>query len=520
MMWSCSIFFSACSGLLWLVGMGALLAVCRRLSVQAHAAEDAAQALSLAPAGSLAAERWLLLRELQSAPFPVYPSAEDWVQLTRSAEGNRFSFRLLQTVTQVLLVWGICGTLWSLCDEIPQMEEFSLHALRQSLWPGVVAVSGYWVLLAAKNRVDTGYERLLNRLEELTLTRMMPKLRRADRVREAQRRFQEQVRALPTLEPLSLSDSAPMAERLGMWRKYLQELLAVMQRARKALAVLSERQQKQAEMLWRQVVVLRCVAAELRRVQLVAAGLQKEATVLGDMLRTALPDARRGGEVAEALKRLQRDAYETEAELVAAATRGSALPRMHQSLAEAWPSLSHSLGVLRQWRQQIESTEKDLHEGFDKMIQAGVSMREQVSLLPEAVSALLHNGRLCGEAVEQCHAFVERIAEAEETMALAAEQWQENMQARAAETAAPLPDEEPELPAPLPEEPTEPLLPDEPQIEPPVLPEPEPEPLEYEPPLPEPEPTPPDALPEPQPEPEKPKKGILGLVFGWLSPRR
>lgn len=373
MTWSCSIFFSVCSGLLWLVGMGALLAVWRRLTIQTQAIADAELGFPVAAGDTLVAERRKLLQDLQEAANPVYPTAEDCAQLTRVAEANRISVRLLGAVTQVLLVWGIAGTLWSLCDEIPHMEEFSLRALRQALRPGVAAVSGYWFLLALKVWMDGRYESLFTRLDALTLTRMMPELRRADALSSAQQRFQAQLASLPILAPWQLPSTGAALRRMEVWQDYLEVLLRVIARSRKALAVFSERRQAQAEALAQVSALWGNMVGQLPRLQLIAAGLGAQAEKLRLQLGKALPVMRESVKAA-ALPAIVQQATEAECSLTDAAERARAWSKMETAFTVRWPVVSESCEIYAKWRQQIELTESGLREGLESLAQVAASL--------------------------------------------------------------------------------------------------------------------------------------------------
>lgn len=386
------------------VGLGALLVVWRRLTIQTQAITDAELGLPFAQE-SLVAERRKLLHDLQEEANPVYPTAEDCAHLTRAAEANLISVQLLGAVTQILLVWGIAGTLWSLCDEIPHMEEFSLRALRQALRPGVAAVSGYWFLLALKVWMDSRYERLFTRLDALTLTCMMPELRREEVMQSARRCFHTQLVTLPTLAPWTLPPTGAVLKRMEVWQEYLEILLRVMARSRKALAVFSERRQAQAEALAQVAALWDNMAEQLPRLQLIAAGLRVQAEKLRLQLDKALPVMRESVKVA-ALPAIVQQATEAERSLTEAAERARAWSKMETAFTVRWPVVSEACKIYAEWRRQIELTEVGLREGLERLAQVAGTLDGRNRELADAMQKLQHGALDLGKS---CRALQEHV---------------------------------------------------------------------------------------------------------------
>lgn len=504
---------------MFVVGLGALLAVWRRLTIQTQAVADAELGQPCAQ-DSLVSERRKLLQDLQEEVNPVYPTAEDCAHLTRAAEANRISVRLLGAVTQVLLVWGIAGTLWSLCDEIPHMEEFSLRALRQALRPGVAAVSGYWFLLALKVWMDSRYECLFTRLDALTLTRMIPELRREDAMQAARLHFHTQLAAFPTLPPWTLPLPAAVLKRMEVWQDYLEVLLRVMARSRKALAVFSERRQAQAEALAQVTALWDNMAEQLPRLQLIAAGLGAQAEKQRLQLGKALPVMRES--VKEAvLPVIVQQATEAERSLTEAAERARAWSKMETAFTVRWPVVSEACKIYAEWRRQIELTETGLREGLERLAQVVGTVdgknRELAAAMQKLQRSALDLGKSCGTLQEpvrlQPSAADTLIDLADKVSGIRTlfqespehgEQAEPRLHTGTHETTEP-------SAVPLPSEVNDgglPALPDEPEEEPAFIP----------PPVAPPSPSMPSVAPVPEPpQPKSERRGIWSSVLRWLN---
>lgn len=519
MPFSCANFFTLLACLMFVVGLGALLAVWRRLTIQTQAIADAEQGLPFAQE-SLVSERRKLLQDLQEAANPVYPTAEDCAHLTRAAEANRISVRVLGAVTQVLLVWGIAGTLWSLCDEIPHMEEFSLRALRLALRPGVAAVSGYWFLLALKVWMDSRYKSLFFRLDALTLTCLMPELRREEAMQSARLCFHTQLVALPTLAPWALPPTAAVLKRLEVWQEYLDALLRVMARSRKALAVFSARQRAQAESLAQVSALWGNMAEQLPRLQLIATGLGAQAGKLRLQLGKALPVMRESVKEAAPADIVQQ-AVGTERSLKEAAECARSWEGMETEFSNRWPSISDACDNYAKCRRQIELTETGLREGLERMAQDARSLAGGTRELAEAMQRLQQGVQ---EVNERCNELQVPVQEQQSVAGMHinladkvsgirtpfqespehGEQAESLLHTETHETT------EPSV-VPLPSEVDaggQPALSDEPEEEPTFIPPPVAPPSPVMPPV--------APIPEP-PQPKSERRGIWSSFFRWLN---
>lgn len=105
---------------------------------------------------------------------PMMPALEDLEQMTREYELSHGALPVLRGVTNVLLMCGICGTLWGVSAQLGSTGGFEVDTLVPCLYPSLVAVVGFIVLNLALGGLLGRFERMVKQLDELTLRFFVP----------------------------------------------------------------------------------------------------------------------------------------------------------------------------------------------------------------------------------------------------------------------------------------------------------------------------------------------------------
>ena len=105
----------------------------------------------------------------------MLPPLEDLEQLTREKETSRRSYLTLRGVTAIMLMLGICGTLWS----VHGVRESALSAggyqeLARCLLPSMICIVIYVFFVVWQGALMGRFERVMKSFDELTICHLIP----------------------------------------------------------------------------------------------------------------------------------------------------------------------------------------------------------------------------------------------------------------------------------------------------------------------------------------------------------
>lgn len=121
---------------------------------------------------------------------PLMPDLETLSHLTRNRERTRPEFAAIGISASALLVIGLCGTLWCISDELQHSGENLLPVLANSLWPSMISVAGYVILIICRGVLSARFETALMRLNNLTLSLFEPVFQPLTHMGQAQQEFE------------------------------------------------------------------------------------------------------------------------------------------------------------------------------------------------------------------------------------------------------------------------------------------------------------------------------------------
>lgn len=385
-----STLFTSVSALLLCLGFAAFWAVWTRLSRQKLAIRQAKYVLPEQDDGSMVAARWLLLRHFDAVyRTPVFPSPAERMALTRSQERNRRSFFFFRLVTQVLLIWGICGTLWSVYEIIPRDGKiFATTELQQSLLPGAIAVSGYVILLGLGCIIKTTYERCLIDLEILTQRRMLPRFRKKEaRLLQARRTFQGALHQFSRAAEIQLPEWTEAHQSFSLFVSSRRQLVMLMSRVRRALCVQVglHLQLRRTLHQWRMLQAQLLEA--LQRAAAVSESLCDVVGFLHERMAAALRDVPPAWTTAERVSAQVPQARETVRLMHLLLPLAEELRQMQQTWAASISRIENPLAACDARRQYLQSAESRFNDGLEQLAAESRQMvRLSADLLPRLKS--------------------------------------------------------------------------------------------------------------------------------------
>ena len=118
----------------------------------------------------------------------MLPPLEDLEQLTREKETSRRSYLTLRGVSSIMLMLGICGTLWSVegLNYKGGNEE-----LAKCLVPSMICIVVYIVFVVWRGKLIGQFEGLMKRLDEFTMCYLIPAMQPKSVDLEEERQFRE-----------------------------------------------------------------------------------------------------------------------------------------------------------------------------------------------------------------------------------------------------------------------------------------------------------------------------------------
>lgn len=130
---------------------------------------------SAVPLSSMIGMRLLVICSMtqRSSASPAMPALEELEQLTREYELTRGPVWMLRGITNIILMCGICGTLWGVSQQLDK-NVFNLSDMVNSLWPSMVAVVGFIILCLLQGLFHGRLESQIKRLDDLTLSVFVP----------------------------------------------------------------------------------------------------------------------------------------------------------------------------------------------------------------------------------------------------------------------------------------------------------------------------------------------------------
>lgn len=134
------------------------------------------------PLSSMIGRRLLVICSMaqRNSSTSAMPALEELEQLTREHELTRISVWMLRSITNIILMCGICGTLWGVSEQLGNMSEqlgnnkIELDAIVKSLGPSMVAVPSFILLCILQGIFHGMLEVQIKRLDDLTLSIFVP----------------------------------------------------------------------------------------------------------------------------------------------------------------------------------------------------------------------------------------------------------------------------------------------------------------------------------------------------------
>lgn len=150
---------------------------------------------------------------------PLMPSLNDLTELSRNYEHNRVSMCAWRIAANTVLVSGICGTMWGVSNKLAELqnagETFSIHSLSEALVPGMYAVFFYIIMMGVMGVIEGRLERLLQRLDALTMSLFIPLFQPLSLMDKEHRRFLQILQLGHALQGVN-------GENLGQYMEKLQ----------------------------------------------------------------------------------------------------------------------------------------------------------------------------------------------------------------------------------------------------------------------------------------------------------
>lgn len=123
------------------------------------------------------------------------PSLQDLHRLSSRRLLTAWAPSMLRLICSVLLIIGICGTLWGVHAALTGSESHILRRLPAALEPSKWAVLTTVLLLCLRAHYERTAEQFLCRMDHLTLRRLLPCLQPQDTMNSALQSFAQEIRA-------------------------------------------------------------------------------------------------------------------------------------------------------------------------------------------------------------------------------------------------------------------------------------------------------------------------------------
>lgn len=234
------------------------------------------------------------------------PSLNDLHRLSARQLSTGWAASLLRLLSSVLLIIGICGTLWGVHSALSGSESHILRNLPNALEPSKWAVLSTVFLLSLRAYYERCAEKLLCRMDKLTMTRLMPCLQQGDTFERTLNDFSHDIKAFSsTMQGYAAASDA--------MRQFSQSFSETAKGVRKLEKNMND--------------TLNAMAADERRMSQAQQDLEKkmkEATQVMDKLKTAVDGlAQMQGDVLHASSALDKPLTEWEksAPMIRAATQ-------------------------------------------------------------------------------------------------------------------------------------------------------------------------------------------------------
>lgn len=198
------------------------------------------------------------------------PSLNDLHRLSARQLSTGWAASLLRLLSSVLLIIGICGTLWGVHSALSGSESHILRNLPNALEPSKWAVLSTVFLLSLRAYYERCAEKLLCRMDTLTMTRLMPCLQQGDTFERTLNDFSQDIKAFSS----TMQGYAKASETM---RQFSQSFSATAKGVRKLEKDMND--------------TLNAMAEDERRMseaQQKLADKMKEATKVMDKLKTAV----------------------------------------------------------------------------------------------------------------------------------------------------------------------------------------------------------------------------------------
>lgn len=129
------------------------------------------------------------LEEGRSVP----PRLQDLHRMTEQSLMSRTSVSWLRFMTNVLLILGICGTLWCV-HEVMGGTGDKIARMSEALLPSGTAVAATIVLLCLRSIFESRAERFLSKLDDMTMCYILPGMQSAGKFKESLQDFSSNVK--------------------------------------------------------------------------------------------------------------------------------------------------------------------------------------------------------------------------------------------------------------------------------------------------------------------------------------
>ena len=137
--------------------------------------------------GSDGGERQLRFSVIQD------PRLQDLHRMTEQSLMSRTSVSWLRFMTNVLLILGICGTLWCV-HEVMGGTGDKIARMSEALLPSGTAVAATIVLLCLRSIFESRAERFLSKLDDMTMCYILPGMQSAGKFKESLQDFSSNVK--------------------------------------------------------------------------------------------------------------------------------------------------------------------------------------------------------------------------------------------------------------------------------------------------------------------------------------
>ena len=144
-----------------------------------------------------------MVKESNASQF--MPHLSDLSQMTRERDDSRVTVQVFNCVCSVVLLMGICGTLYGIGKQLQGTGISSLSVLRDSLLPSAMAVLAAAILRGLREVYQASAESFYTRLDRFTMLVLVPLFQPLTDLKGESERFRRLIRTLDAVNPARTS---------------------------------------------------------------------------------------------------------------------------------------------------------------------------------------------------------------------------------------------------------------------------------------------------------------------------